>query len=76
VLSDVSPVTPAEANAGRCSLCHRKLLAHPGASCEDLERLSDAWGGTLVHRSCAVLAGLMRRDPGWARGERGARLTS
>lgn len=74
--SDVSPVTPAEASAGRCSLCHRKLLAHPRARVEDLERLSEVWGGNLVHRSCAVLAGLVRPASGWARPERGIALRS
>jgi len=60
VLRDQEPITPAEASAGRCGLCHRKLLAHPGASIQDLQRLGDEWGAPLVHRSCAVLAGFNR----------------
>jgi len=54
------PVTPAEARVGRCHLCHRRLLAHPLAAVQDIVRLSDEWGAGLVHRSCAVLGGIIR----------------
>jgi hypothetical protein len=54
------PVTEAEARMGRCHLCHRKLLAHPMAAVQDIVRLTDTWGAGLVHRSCAVLGGIIR----------------
>jgi hypothetical protein len=60
VFRDAKSITPAEASAGRCQLCHRKLLANPRADIQDIERLSDEWGAAMVHRSCAVLAGLHR----------------
>jgi hypothetical protein len=71
VFRDSSPITPAEASAGRCQLCHRKLLAHPRARIQDVERLGDEWGAAMVHRSCAVLAGLHRlSDPASPRNPR------
>jgi hypothetical protein len=54
------PVTPAEAQAGRCHLCHRRLMAHPLARVQDVLRLDNPWGPGLVHRSCAVLGGIIR----------------
>jgi hypothetical protein len=59
IVLDRRPISAAEASAGRCGLCHRSLV-HPLAQAQDIERLGDEWGAALVHRSCAILAGLMR----------------
>lgn len=60
MMHDLKPLQPAEASAGRCHLCHRTLLASPRSRAPEVMRLSDEWGGVFVHRSCAVLAGLIR----------------
>ncbi len=65
VLNDGNSIPLAEASAGRCHLCHRRLVAHAQARTGAIERLGEEWGGVLVHRSCAVLGGLIRPATTW-----------
>ena len=60
MMHDPKSPTPAEASAGRCHLCHRSLVSSPPPRAPEIERLGEEWGGAYVHRSCAVLAGLVR----------------